>query len=106
MLVLQQSILPRIPTDGAPAATAANAYSICTNFPDGLRNGEMEIVFSLLICEFWQVIMKSRVKYSAAECNLPECCQREAITLRRHSASIAVDWQLKRNAIEIDWKPE
>lgn len=29
--------LPLIPTDGAPAATAAKAYSICTNFPDGLR---------------------------------------------------------------------
>lgn len=29
--------LPLIPTEGAPAATAANAYSICTSFPDGLR---------------------------------------------------------------------
>ena len=26
-----------IPTDAAPEETAANAYSICTNFPDGLR---------------------------------------------------------------------
>lgn len=25
-----------IPTAGAPAETAANAYSICTNLPDGL----------------------------------------------------------------------
>ena len=29
--------LPLIPTEGAPAATAAKAYSICTNFPDGLK---------------------------------------------------------------------
>lgn len=29
---------PLIPTEGAPAATAAKAYSICTNFPDGLKN--------------------------------------------------------------------
>ena len=27
-----------MPTDGAPAATAAKAYSICTNFPEGLKN--------------------------------------------------------------------
>lgn len=25
-----------MPTDGAPAPTAASAYSICTSFPDGL----------------------------------------------------------------------
>lgn len=29
---------PFNPTDGPPAATAANAYSICTSFPDGLKN--------------------------------------------------------------------
>lgn len=28
---------PLIPTEGAPAATAASAYSIWTNFPDGLK---------------------------------------------------------------------
>lgn len=28
--------LPIIPTDGAPADTAARAYSIWTSFPDGL----------------------------------------------------------------------
>ena len=33
-----QSYLPLMPTDGAPAATAAKAYSICTNFPEGLKN--------------------------------------------------------------------
>jgi len=27
---------PLIPTDGAPDATAARAYSICTSLPDGL----------------------------------------------------------------------
>ena len=35
---LNQSYLPLMPTDGAPAATAAKAYSICTNFPEGLKN--------------------------------------------------------------------
>ena len=29
-------VLPLMPTDGAPAATACSAYSICTNFPEGL----------------------------------------------------------------------
>ena len=29
---------PLIPTEGAPAATAARAYSICTSFPEGLKN--------------------------------------------------------------------
>lgn len=28
---------PLIPTEGAPAATAAKAYSICTSFPEGLQ---------------------------------------------------------------------
>jgi len=28
---------PLIPTDGAPDATAARAYSICTSLPDGLK---------------------------------------------------------------------
>lgn len=28
---------PLMPTDGAPEATAARAYSIWTNFPDGLQ---------------------------------------------------------------------
>lgn len=32
--------LPLIPTEGAPDATAAKAYSICTNFPDGLRTDD------------------------------------------------------------------
>jgi len=27
---------PLIPTEGAPDATAARAYSICTSLPDGL----------------------------------------------------------------------
>jgi len=26
-----------MPTDAAPAATAAKAYSICTSFPEGLK---------------------------------------------------------------------
>lgn len=26
-----------MPTDGAPPATAASAYSICTNLPEGLK---------------------------------------------------------------------
>lgn len=30
--------VPLIPTEGAPAATAAKAYSIWTNFPEGLKN--------------------------------------------------------------------
>ena len=29
-----------MPTEGAPAETAARAYSICTNFPDGLIIGK------------------------------------------------------------------
>lgn len=29
-----------MPTEGAPAETAANAYSIWTNFPDGLSSKE------------------------------------------------------------------
>lgn len=29
---------PLIPTDGAPEATAAKAYSIWTSFPEGLLN--------------------------------------------------------------------
>lgn len=32
-----RSIIPLIPTEGAPAATAASAYSICTSLPDGLQ---------------------------------------------------------------------
>lgn len=28
---------PLIPTDGAPVATEAKAYSICTNLPEGLK---------------------------------------------------------------------
>jgi len=28
--------IPLIPTDGAPAATADRAYSICTSLPEGL----------------------------------------------------------------------
>ena len=31
-------LVPLIPTDAAPAATAAKAYSICTSFPEGLLN--------------------------------------------------------------------
>ena len=31
-------LVPFIPTDGAPAATAARAYSIWTSFPEGLQN--------------------------------------------------------------------
>ena len=30
-------IKPFIPTEGAPAATACSAYSICTSFPEGLK---------------------------------------------------------------------
>ena len=29
--------IPLIPTEGAPAATAANAYSIWTSLPEGLK---------------------------------------------------------------------
>lgn len=29
--------IPLIPTEGAPAPTAAKAYSICTSFPEGLN---------------------------------------------------------------------
>lgn len=35
--------LPLIPTDGAPAATAARAYSICTSLPEGLKNERWKI---------------------------------------------------------------
>ena len=31
------SFIPFTPTDGPPLATAANAYSICTSFPEGLK---------------------------------------------------------------------
>ena len=31
-------LVPFIPTDGAPAATAARAYSIWTSFPEGLQH--------------------------------------------------------------------
>jgi len=34
---------PLIPTDGAPDATAARAYSICTNLPDGLQNNKTTV---------------------------------------------------------------
>jgi len=38
MLIKNKFInLPLMPTDGAPAATACNAYSICTSFPEGLQ---------------------------------------------------------------------
>lgn len=30
--------VPLMPTEAAPAATAAKAYSICTSFPDGLQD--------------------------------------------------------------------
>ena len=32
-----QDFLPLIPTEGAPAATAASAYSIWTSLPEGLQ---------------------------------------------------------------------
>ncbi len=31
-----------IPTEAAPAATAAKAYSICTNFPEGLHGNDVK----------------------------------------------------------------
>ena len=36
ILLINVLLLPLIPTDGPPAATAASAYSICTSLPDGL----------------------------------------------------------------------
>ena len=36
ILSINVLLLPLIPTDGPPAATAASAYSICTSLPDGL----------------------------------------------------------------------
>jgi hypothetical protein len=36
-----------MPTDGAPAATAAKAYSICTNFPEGLQKHQYKITLLL-----------------------------------------------------------
>lgn len=55
--------LPLMPTEGAPAATACKAYSICTSFPEGLkmkgkhhRNIHKLLVFScsmlILHCTF------------------------------------------------------
>ena len=38
-----------MPIDGAPAATACNAYSICTNFPEGLKTRK---------CEYQTVLLK------------------------------------------------
>lgn len=35
--VADNHYIPLIPTDGAPAPTAAKAYSICTSFPEGLN---------------------------------------------------------------------
>src|SRR5882757_1829657 len=37
LLYVCHIVLPLIPIVGAPVATAANAYSICTNFPEGLQ---------------------------------------------------------------------
>ena len=45
--------LPLIPTDGAPAATAASAYSICTSLPDGLEKREIRFTFNRWINLLW-----------------------------------------------------
>ena len=34
-----------MPTDGAPAATACRAYSICTNLPEGLKHTKTSLFF-------------------------------------------------------------
>ena len=36
--------LPLMPTEGPPAATAARAYSICTNLPDGLKKKTPHVI--------------------------------------------------------------
>jgi hypothetical protein len=43
-----------MPTDEAPAATAARAYSICTSFPDGLKQStnKSEFIIKRLIGAF------------------------------------------------------
>lgn len=49
--------LPFIPTEGAPAATAARAYSIWTNFPEGLKTKKNTIIKGSAkidtILDFW-----------------------------------------------------
>ena len=37
-----------MPTDAAPAATAAKAYSICTNFPEGLSSRTKFLVYTVM----------------------------------------------------------
>ena len=37
-------IVPFIPTEGPPAATAAKAYSICTSLPEGLNQKSIAII--------------------------------------------------------------
>ena len=38
-----------MPTDGAPAATAAKAYSICTSFPEGLKEKKLKFTIRKII---------------------------------------------------------
>ena len=42
-------IVPFIPTEGPPAATAAKAYSICTSLPEGLNQKSIAIINLALI---------------------------------------------------------
>jgi len=42
-------MIPFKPTDGPPEATAANAYSICTSLPEGLKKTKHNMFINLLL---------------------------------------------------------
>lgn len=56
-----------MPTEGAPAATAANAYSICTNFPDGLK-AEITTLNSVVVSETYLKVVREKLYRSEAIC--------------------------------------
>lgn len=70
-----------MPTEAAPEATAAKAYSICTNLPEGLRTTDENVINSA----------RSEDTLRIGGRGLPEGGQRERVSLGSHDSRTRMD---------------